>query len=68
MFSENLPFVNFIQPNLELIKLISNVLIIILIIAGLSSGGVSGAGAYFSFITAVIIGISSLAVSQLYKR
>ncbi len=67
MFSENLPFVQFIQPNLELIKLISNVLIIILIIAGLSSGGFA-AGVYFSLITAVIIGISSLVVSQLYKR
>ena len=67
MFSENLPFAQFIKPNLELIRFISDVLIIILLIVGLSSGGVSGAGAYFSFITSVIIAITSLGVHQLYK-
>lgn len=67
MFEDKLSYFQFIQSSIPMMNLIASVMIIILIIIALSSGGVTGASGYSTLIIAVIVGITSLAVSQLFK-
>jgi hypothetical protein len=62
----DLPFSEYIKPNLAYLAFAINILVIILIIAALAGGGVTGSGTMAALSFAVIFEFTILALKYLY--
>lgn len=60
-------YFHFVQNSIPMINLISSVLIIILLISALVGAKTLPAGPYAALIVAVVVGITNVAVGQIFK-